>query len=70
MHLHFPDGTVQPVAQSGPDFLILRDPVVRPPSEATLVVNVDGSITEFPSWLPNGISGKWVHGERRPKAPQ
>jgi len=64
MHLHLPGGEILPVAQSGPDFLILRQPVVRPPCEATLVVDVDGSITRFPSWLPNGINGLWVQGEK------
>lgn len=67
MHLHLPGGEILPVAQSGPDFLILRQPVVRPPSEATLVVNVDGSITTYPSWLPYGIKGERVIGEKRPR---
>lgn len=67
MHLHLPGGEVLPVAQSGPDFLILRQPIVRPPSEATLVVNVDGSITTYPSWLPHGINGQRVYGEKRPQ---
>ena len=67
MHLHLPGGEILPVAQSGPDFLILEHPVVRPPSEATLVINEDGSITTFPSWLPNGINGERVYGEKRPQ---
>jgi hypothetical protein len=60
MQLLLPGGESLPVAQSGPDFLILEQPAIRPPTPAELVVEVDGSISRFPCFLANGINGARV----------
>lgn len=69
MQLLLPGGESLPVAQSGPDFLILKQPAVRPPSPAELVVDVDGSVSRYPCFLMNGISGARVAVECQPRAP-
>jgi|GEM_PF-4827001 len=60
MRLHLPGGEEMAVAQSALDFLILKMPAVRPPSEAVLVVDVDGSISRYPCYLANGINGERI----------
>lgn len=57
MQLLLPGGESLPVAQSGPDFLILEQPLVRPPSAAELVVDVDGSVSRFPFFWRRGLMG-------------
>ena len=37
------DGTSLPVAQLGPDFLLLKTPLDHPPHDATIVLRVDGN---------------------------
>ena len=54
MELHLPGGKVLGVAQCGPDFLILEHPCDLSPTEARLVLSVDGNITEHHVFLPSG----------------
>ena len=50
------NGTSIPVAQMGPDFLILESVAQYPPCEATLELCVDASERRWPVRLPQGIS--------------
>ena len=50
------DGGSVPVAQLGPDFLLLDDPFEHPPGNARLVLQVDQSERRWDICLPNGIS--------------
>lgn len=45
-----------PVAQLGPDFLFLDSPTDHPPSDASLVLQVDESRRQWDIRLPEGIS--------------
>ena len=49
------NGHIFPVAQLGPDFLILNSPIPHPPAQAQLAVHVDGHERRWPIWLPDGI---------------
>ena len=50
------DGDAIPVAQLGPDFLLLDAPFDYPPGNAGLVLQVDQSERRWEVRLPNGIS--------------
>jgi len=50
------DGASVPVAQLGPDFLILDAPFDHPPGNARLVLRVDQSDRQWNICLPDGIS--------------
>jgi hypothetical protein len=50
------NGTIIPVAQLGPDFLILDDPVEHPSGEAEIVLRVDENEQRWPVFLPDGLS--------------
>jgi hypothetical protein len=50
------NGSSLPIAQMGPDFLLLDKPVDHPPGTATIVFFVDGSERLWPVYLPEGIS--------------
>jgi hypothetical protein len=65
MQLILPGGATLSVAQCGPDFFILENPATLPPSAAELVIEVDGSISRFPCFLAEGISGTRVAVECR-----
>ncbi len=70
MRFHLQTGEILRVSHSGPDFLILKQPVMCPPMEAVLVVNVDGVITRYPCYLKNGIDGTRVtNAEPRHESP-
>lgn len=60
MQLLLPGGASLSVAQCGPDFFILENPATLPPTTAELVIEVDGSVSRFPCFLADGISGKRV----------
>ena len=47
-----------PVAQMGPDFLLLDNPVDHPPGDASLVMRVDDSERRWNVHLPDGISAQ------------
>jgi hypothetical protein len=50
------NGTTLPVAQLGPDFLLLDGGIDYPPGDATLILRVDSSERRWKVRLPNGIS--------------
>ncbi len=50
------NGFVIPVAQLGPDFLILDDPVDQPSGEAEIMLRVDDDEQRWPVFLPDGLS--------------
>jgi len=45
-----------PVAQLGPDFVLLESPVNHPPADASMILQVDGSERSWSMRLPHGIS--------------
>src|SRR5687767_10019884 len=44
------------VAQLGPGYLILRDLIDSPATDAVLTLQVDGQQSVYHLWLPNGLS--------------
>jgi hypothetical protein len=50
------DGGSVPVAQLGPDFLLLDEPFEHPPGNACLILQVDQNESRWDICLPNGIS--------------
>jgi hypothetical protein len=55
MHLTV-DGEIYPIAQLGPDFIILATPVDHPPARGEITFSVDGRVRRWPVLLPNGIA--------------
>ncbi len=49
-------GASLPIAQMGPDFLLLDQPIDHPPGEATIVFSVDDNERRWPVRLPEGLS--------------
>jgi hypothetical protein len=54
IHLHV-NGCVLPVAQLGPRFLVLRNPVDHPPCDAEIALCIDGQASRWAVYLPNGV---------------
>jgi hypothetical protein len=54
MHLSF-NGDIHSIAQLGPDFLILADPVLHPPTDGEIFFSVDGHESRWIVHLPEGI---------------
>ena len=52
------NGCVLPIAQLGPDFIILREPAAHPPSEAEVFMSIDGKESRWNVYLPHGIDGQ------------
>jgi hypothetical protein len=50
------NGSSIPVAQMGPDFLLLTETIDHPPANASVVMQVDESERRWDVHLPNGIS--------------
>lgn len=50
------NGHVFSVAQLGPDFLVLRDALDRPPGPAELAMSIDGDFKQWAVDLVEGIS--------------
>jgi hypothetical protein len=50
------NGYVLPVAQLGPDFLMLRTPIDSPPSDAEITMSIDGNEQRWRIRLADGIS--------------
>ena len=50
------NGSSLPIAQMGPDFLLLDKPIDHPPAEAIIVFSVDGSERRWPVRLPDGLA--------------
>jgi hypothetical protein len=49
------NGWALPVAQLGPEFLILRTPVDHPPCDAEIALSIDGQESRWAVHLRNGI---------------
>ncbi|HEV8062826.1 MAG TPA: hypothetical protein VGP68_23305 [Gemmataceae bacterium] len=49
------NGHVLNVAQLGPDFLVLRNPIEHPPANAEVFVSIDGNEKRWPVYLADGI---------------
>jgi hypothetical protein len=50
------NGSVLSVAQLGPRFIILRNPVDHPPCDAEIVMSIDGEESRWGVYLPDGLS--------------
>jgi len=50
------NGSSIPVAQMGPDFLILESATEHPPSDATIELRIDANERRWKVRLPNGVS--------------
>lgn len=50
------NGHVMPVAQLGPDFLVLRTPTDHPPTDAEIRMSIDGDESRWTVRLADGIS--------------
>jgi hypothetical protein len=50
------NGSSIPIAQMGPDFLLVNGAIDHPPANARLVLQVDESRREWDVRLPEGIS--------------
>ena len=57
MHLLLRGQTI-PVAQMGPDFLLVDSPTDHAPGDAQLVLRVDQSERQWTVRLPNGVSAR------------
>jgi len=55
MHLYV-GGRVLPIAQLGPGFITLRNPIDLPPVEAEISLSIDGNVERWRVQLPEGIS--------------
>ena len=55
MHLSV-GGRILPIAQMGPDFIILDNPIDQPPASGEIVLRIDGGVRLWPVHLPDGIS--------------
>jgi hypothetical protein len=54
MYLHV-NGQTFIIAQLGPDFLILNEPVDQPPAKAEIAFSIDGRERRWPVQLPDGV---------------
>jgi hypothetical protein len=52
------NGCSIPIAQMGPDFLLVDAPINHPPSDASVILQVDQSERRWNVHLPNGISAE------------
>jgi len=52
------NGSSLPIAQMGPDFLLLDKPIDHPPGEATIVLSVDADERRWQVRLPEGLSAR------------
>ena len=50
------DGQSLPIAQMGPDFIILKEAAEHPPTDAMLELCIDASERRWKVRLPHGIS--------------
>jgi hypothetical protein len=50
------NGSTLPIAQLGPDFLLLRETLSHPPTEATIVMQIDGNERQWTVKLPDGLA--------------
>ena len=50
------NGRLFSIGQLGPDFIILDDPAVLPPSQGEITLSIDGRVRRWPVHLPDGIA--------------
>lgn len=50
------NGSTLPIAQLGPDFLLLRETLNHPSTEASIVMQIDGNERQWTVRLPDGLS--------------
>ncbi len=50
------NGSILTISHLGPDYLILTEPVDRPPGQAEIVMSIDGSQSRWSVRLPVGLS--------------
>ena len=50
------NGGALPIAQMGPDFLILESATEHPPTDATIELRIDASERRWKVRLPHGLS--------------
>jgi hypothetical protein len=55
------NGHVLPVAQLGPDFLVLKNTVAHPPTEAEIAMSIDGHEARWQVRLVDGL----IAGQRK-----
>ena len=50
------NGLVLPIAQMGPGFVVMDNPIDHPPADAEIFLNIDGSKSNWRVHLVEGIS--------------
>jgi len=50
------NGHIVPIAQMGPDFLVVKQPFDHPPADAEVFLRIDDSESSWPVYLVEGIS--------------
>jgi hypothetical protein len=55
------NGDRLPIAQLGPDFLVVKEPIEHPPTDAEIALSIDGQENRWPVRLEQGLSA----GQRR-----
>jgi hypothetical protein len=60
MQLHI-NGSVLPIAQLAPNFLVLKTPTDHPPTDAEVAMSIDGDEDRWAARLADGINA----GERK-----
>jgi hypothetical protein len=56
VHTHlYVNGSILPVSQLGPNFLILKNPFDHPPTDAEISMSIDGREDRWRIRLPDGI---------------
>jgi hypothetical protein len=55
----FVNGDVLPIAQLGPNFLVLKNPIDHPPVDAEITLCIDGHEDRWRVRLPDGIHSGW-----------
>ena len=51
-------GQVVPIAQMGPDFVIVKEPVEFPPGQAEIFMSIDGSARSWHVYLVEGVTAR------------
>ncbi|MBI3407331.1 MAG: hypothetical protein HY040_03115 [Planctomycetes bacterium] len=49
------NGHILPIAELGPNFLVLRTPIDHPAGDAEISLSIDGEEECWPVWLADGI---------------
>lgn len=60
------NGHVLGVAQLGPDFIVLKDPIDHPAAPAEMALSINGHVKRWPIHLPDGITAGVPETRYRP----